>query len=108
MLLTLRTHESIEVRLPAGYLLRVFAGDRDVTPDCQSADNGQGWALLLARNERGHHYAGEGATRSARYVFTGDVRFVITDATGRHVIGDLTPDGDFRVQPPAASRPRAA
>jgi hypothetical protein len=95
MLLTVRSHEKLERRLPPGYLLRVLLNDRDVTNDCQSADNAQGWALLVERDARGFHYREGRDSRRARALHHGAVHFVVTDATGTCVLGTVDADGSF-------------
>ena len=92
MLLTMASHEKLEEKLGAGYLVRVFAGDCDITHDCLSADNRHGWALLLDRDARGFHYPGR-VGHTARFLYLGDLQFVITDGDGRRVVGIIDADG---------------
>lgn len=50
----------------------------DVTADCQEADDREGWALLLARNESGQHYFDPARDDVARAVHRGRVRIFRT------------------------------
>jgi hypothetical protein len=70
MLMTLERASWLRRR---GHLVRVLLEGADVTSDCQCADDSQGWALLLQRDDRGKACLANDHTGLAKRIATGHV-----------------------------------